>query len=203
MSQSEEIWKEIPGFPSYEVSNFGKVRSKKRVKLLKNGRKVHFKSRLKSLRKHPINKFYMTDLIDEKGKRKTVYPHKAVASAFLENDDPKKNRVVMHIDGNNTNNHIDNLKWASYKESIQEAFRTGKRDNSKLWEVRRARYGKSGGTKPMGRRDPLNDKQKEEIYKLRTEEHITLEALAKKFDCSASHVLKTVRLLDEKKSKSN
>lgn len=193
----QETWKTIPGFEDYEVSNLGKIRSKERVKKYKSGRSMKLKSKLKKQRPHPMNNFMMTDLIDNTGKRRTVYPHKAVAQAFIEKMKPRKQKVVLHIDGDLSNNKVDNLKWATYSESIQLGFETGKRDNSDLWEKRRAKYGPMGGTKPMGRPDPLDEKQKQEIYQLRTEKKMKLKTLSEKFNCSVSHIYKTVERIKE------
>ena len=66
-------WKVIPGYSNYEVSHLGEIRSLSREKKFKNGRVVQFESKMKKLRKHPKNGFLMTDLIDDKGKRKTIY----------------------------------------------------------------------------------------------------------------------------------
>lgn len=189
----EKIWKEIPGFTDYEVSADGEIRSKSRVKKYKSGRMMNLKSKEKKQRPHPTNNFMMTDLVDDKGKRKTVYPHKAVAMAFLKNDQPRKKKVVIHIDGDLSNNNIDNLRWATFKESIRIGFETGKRDNSNLWEKRRAKYGPMGGTKPMGRPDPLNKDQKKEIVRLRVEKKMKFKDLADKYNCSISHVYKVIQ----------
>ena len=98
-----EVWKSISGFSNYEVSTNGRIRSIKRVKKFKNGRLVQFESKIKLIRKHPKNGFLMTDLISNDGKRKTVYPHKVVALAFIENEDPAKNKVVIHKDDDLSN----------------------------------------------------------------------------------------------------
>lgn len=199
----KETWKTIPGFEDYEVSNQGNIRSKERLKKYKSGRTMQLKSKLKKQRPHPVNKFMMTDLIDNNGKRKTVYPHKSVAQAFIKKEKPRKQKVVLHIDGDLSNNNVENLKWATYSESIQLGFKTGKRDNSDLWEKRRAKYGPMGGTKPMGRPDPLDAKQKQEIYRLRTEKKMKLKTLSEKFNCSVSHIFKTIRNIEEETSNFN
>jgi hypothetical protein len=196
----EEIWKTIKGFTDYEVSNLGRIRSKERKKKYKSGRELHFTSKIKQQRPHPSNNFVMTDLVDDKGNRKTVYPHKAVAMAFVDNDMPRKKKVVVHIDGDLQNNKADNLRWASFSESIKLGFETGKRDNSGLWEKRRAKYGPMGGTKPNGRPDPLTKTQKEELYRLRKEKNIKLQVLAQQFGCSTSHVYKTIQKLEKLKA---
>lgn len=192
----EQTWKIIPGFTDYEVSFEGKIRSRDRVKEYRSGRKMTLVGKEKLLRKHPANGFWMTDLIDDRGKRRTVYPHKAVAQTFVENDKPRKKKVVIHIDGNSDNNHFSNLQWATVSESIQRGFETGVRDNSGLWEKRRAKYGPKGGNKSMGRPDPLTDADRLKIVELRKKDKLTLAALAKQFSCSISHVHKTLRIAE-------
>lgn len=50
-----------------------------------------------------------------------------VAQTFLENPDPEKNNVVMHIDNDYLNNHVSNLKWGTQSENIQQAFDEGRK----------------------------------------------------------------------------
>ena len=197
--QSTE-WKKIPGYSDYEVSDTGEIRSLERTKKYKSGRVIELKAKNKKLRKHPVNGFLMTDLIDDKGKRNTVYPHKAVALAFITNKHPRKQKIVIHVDGDIANNSVDNLKWSSYSESIRIGFETGKRDNSTLWLKRRLKYGPKGGNKSMGRPDPLDFGQKKRIKYLRDEKGFTLQQLATKYGCSVSHIHKTLKNMpaDEK-----
>jgi Mor family transcriptional regulator len=135
----------------------------------------------------------MTDLIDDKGKRNTVYPHKALALAFIKNSFPRKQKIVIHIDGDISNNSLENLRWSSYSESIRIGFETGKRDNSTLWLKRRLKYGPKGGNKSMGRPDPLDYGKKKRIKYLRDEKGFTLQQLATKYKCSVSHIHKTLK----------
>jgi hypothetical protein len=135
----------------------------------------------------------MTDLIDDRGKRRTVYPHKMVALVYVPNDKPRKRKVVIHMDGDPRNNAVANLAWSSFSESIKRGFELGLRDNSTLWEKRRAKYGPKGGNKAMGRPDPLSEEQKQEIRNLHATEKLTLAVLAKRFNCSISHVHKTLK----------
>ena len=192
-------WQSIPDFSDYEVSNDGFIRSIERTKVFKNGRKMRFDSKNKQLRRHPSNGFLMTDLINDKGIRKTVYPHKIVATVFLRNDKPRKKKVVIHIDHDLENNHVSNLKWCSFSESIKIGFASGKRDNSTLWEKRRLKYGPNGGNSSIGRPDPLNLEQKKKILILRKEN--SLKQLADMFDCSVSHIHKTLKRLQEQQIK--
>ena len=84
-----QTWSNIPGFSDYLVADNGEIKSIDRLKTFKNGRKMKFESKNKQLRRHPSNGFLMTDLINDKGIRKTVYPHKVVAAVFLKNDKPR------------------------------------------------------------------------------------------------------------------
>ena len=190
-------WQSIPHFSDYEVSDDGFIRSIERIKVFKNGRKMRFESKNKQLRRHPSNGFLMTYLVNDKGIRKTVYPHKIVATVFLKNDKPRKKKVVIHIDNDLENNHVSNLKWCSFSESIKIGFASGKRDNSTLWEKRRLKYGPNGGNSSIGRPDPLNLEQKKKILILRKEN--SLKQLADMFNCSVSHIHKTLKRLQEQK----
>jgi len=51
------------------------------------------------------------------GRQKTYPVHRIVASAFLPN--PENKRCVNHKDRVKSNNHADNLEWATHKENSQ------------------------------------------------------------------------------------
>jgi hypothetical protein len=188
-----EEWKVVPGFSNYEVSSMGNIRSIERVTVMSNGRVVHLEGRNKTIRVHPKNGFLLTDLVDDKGKRRTVYPHKVVALAYITNPQPRKNKVVVHLDGNLKNNCIENLAWTSFSASIKKGFELGKRDNSQLWLKRRLKYGPKGGNTSNGRPDPLDYAQKKRIHYLRIEKGMTLKELSEKYNCSISHIHKTLQ----------
>nr|URM62349.1 DNA directed RNA polymerase subunit 2 [Mimivirus sp.] len=52
------------------------------------------------------------------GNRKDYLVHRLVASYFIKREDPKHNSI-KHIDGDKTNNHIDNLEWC-YVAGVDE-----------------------------------------------------------------------------------
>lgn len=89
-----EIWKDIPGYEGYyQVSNFGRVKSLRRV--LKAG----------------LRKGYL--YISLRNKKFNI--HRLVAIAFIPN--PGNLPEVDHIDGNKLNNNANNLKWATRQQN--------------------------------------------------------------------------------------
>ena len=54
------------------------------------------------------------------GKRYTRNIHRLLAQTFIPNNENLP--CVNHIDGNKTNNSLDNLEWVSYSRNIQHAY---------------------------------------------------------------------------------
>lgn len=107
-----ELWKDIEGYEGYSVSNQGRVKSKKRNILYKNGTVKRLKE---TILKAGKGKFYLHVVLHSKKKRKTILIHRLVAKAFAPNYFNKK--CVNHIDGDKHNNSSNNLEWVSYREN--------------------------------------------------------------------------------------
>lgn len=101
-----EIWKDINGYPDYQVSNYGRIWSKKTQRYLKQ-----------QLKK---NGYYNVGLYAINGKMKKERVHRLVALAFVDN--PHNYTVVNHIDGDKTNNKAENLEWCTVQENTKHAF---------------------------------------------------------------------------------
>ncbi len=144
--KKEEEWQSIEGFSNYEVSNRGKIRSKTR-RAWHQGSKTYMKLRGKVMRQrwNKICKCYFLDLIDDNKRRRTVYPHKETAKVFNSASNSGKTMIV-HVDNNSRNNHIDNLKWMTPSEHMKWQFEVGNKNNFKVWKIRKKRY--KNGFKP-------------------------------------------------------
>ncbi len=90
-----ENWKNIDGYNNlYQVSNLGNVRS------LRNG---------KNLKVRKNNRGYLMIGLTKDKKQKWFLIHKLVADTFMTNSN--KNLHIHHIDGNKTNNRLENLTF--------------------------------------------------------------------------------------------
>ena len=101
-------WRPITGFPNYEVSNDGDV-----VNLV-TGRQ------LKPIRE---STGYLHVTLCHEGHHHQTSVHRLVAQEFISNPDSKP--FVNHIDGDKTNNQVDNLEWCTQSENMKHAYRTG------------------------------------------------------------------------------
>lgn len=128
-----EIWKDIENYPNYQISNFGRVKSKKRITRvgIKNVKKIIRNEKI--LKPLKLTKGYLgIRLYDNNSNAKTFKIHRLVAQAFIPN--PNNLPQVNHIDGDKTNNRIDNLEWCTCLENMNHSYNIGLRDKEKLKE---------------------------------------------------------------------
>lgn len=96
----EKEYKPIPEFENYGISKDGIIINLKRQKELK----------------YFIDKdgYYKVGLCINK-KKYNRFVHRLVAITYIDN--PNNLPTVDHIDGNRTNNSVENLRWATYSEN--------------------------------------------------------------------------------------
>lgn len=98
---NKEIFKEIPNYEEYLISNIGRVYSKKNNKFVKCW---------------ISNKGYYSVSLCKNGKKKNFLVHRLIAQAFIPN--PNNLPMINHKDENSLNNNINNLEWCTAKYNV-------------------------------------------------------------------------------------
>lgn len=133
----QEIWIDIEGYEGmYQVSNMGRVKSLER-KVYISSKNVYGTKKPKILKSYLDGYGYPTVKLFKDGKKKNYHIHRLVAAAFIPN--PENKPTVDHINAIKTDNRVDNLRWFTYSEQINENENT--RNN--LLESRRKSKGRS------------------------------------------------------------
>lgn len=106
---NQEVWKEVPGYPGYQVSDFGNVKSFKHTnpKILKPGVWNNRKSVVLSHKNGKTNNM--------------VY--RLVLSAFV--GECPEGMEACHYDGNSMNDRLDNLRWDTPQNNCRDKNRHG------------------------------------------------------------------------------
>lgn len=104
----KEIFKKIPEFPNYLVSNLGRVCS------IRNGIRE-----FKKLRPCSGREEYLNVTLWDKGIKKKICIHNLVAKIFI--GEVPDGYIVDHIDNNPSHNYVTNLQIITLKENTQKA----------------------------------------------------------------------------------
>lgn len=103
-----EKWRDIPGFEGkYQASSYGRIRS-----LSYNRTK-----QIKLLSICPNRAGYYLVPLQVNNKSKRILVHRLIALTFIPNEDNKPQ--VNHIDGDKSNNRLDNLEWVTGSENVK------------------------------------------------------------------------------------
>ena len=113
----KEIWKNVPNYKRYQISNLGNVKNN----YLWTGSMYIFKPHM--LKPHIDKKGYATIHL----KSKIYKIHRLVAEVFIPN--PNNLPQVNHKDVNKWNNNVDNLEWCTSKENITHPILNNLRNN--------------------------------------------------------------------------
>jgi mannosyltransferase OCH1-like enzyme len=116
----EEIYKPIKQFNGeYEISNFGNCRSTKKIIIKSNGKTYTRESKV--LKPAKSQDGYLKCAVSFNGKLITKPIHRLVAETFI--NKPDTYLEVNHIDGNKTNNNVNNLEWITKSENLKHAYK--------------------------------------------------------------------------------
>lgn len=113
-------WREIPGFPDYQVSSTGLVR-RVRATVRQAQRNLPFVLTQRLQLGYPT-----VLLLNASGKQIKISIHRLVAFAFLPLPTADQSQVA-HFDGNRENNNLANLRWATRRENMADMHRHGRR----------------------------------------------------------------------------
>lgn len=105
----QEVWKQIKDFPKYEVSNYGRIRSKRKILALSI-----------------TEKNYLRIKLFHNEKRKNFRVHRLVAEYFVLN--PENKPEINHKDSNRQNNYYLNLEWVTSSENNLHMYSSGRRN---------------------------------------------------------------------------
>tara|TARA_R110000796_G_scaffold10359_1_gene34463 strand:+ start:2029 stop:2490 length:462 start_codon:yes stop_codon:yes gene_type:complete len=102
-----------------------------KYKIFPNGTVKNIKTN-KFLKNQDNGKGYRKITLTINGKPYQNYVHRLVATAYIKN--PKGYKQVNHIDGNKSNNLVENLEWTNNSLNQIHAHKTGlKKNGNKLW----------------------------------------------------------------------
>ena len=149
----KELWKPLLEYKGIEVSSIGRIR-----KAANKSRKERI------LTEFPKDRdgYYRCSVQRLDGTWTSQPVHRLVAKAFIPRT---KNRdIVNHIDGNRTNNRIENLEWVTPKENV----------------IHSSKFGSRKICKQVPKKTILTDFQVNQIGKLR--ELYTVNQIAKLFN---------------------
>lgn len=127
---SEEIWKAVPDYPNYEVSNFGNVRNAASKKII--ARQVSNAG------------YYLVHIRTPFHKRKACTVHRLVLNSFI---GVNPDMECDHINGNKLDNRLSNLHWVNRYHNMANL---NTRTKMKLHSAKNM-LGKTGDKHPMSK----------------------------------------------------
>ena len=122
----DEIWKDIDGCSTHQISNLGRV-------YVKASNQIFFG--------HIYQGYRYITVQDDLGKNHHYAVHRLVALAFIPNPDNKQE--VDHIDSDPQNNKATNLRWVDHEDQFKNS------ETQKKMQLAHERIQKSWKLKPL------------------------------------------------------
>ncbi len=133
--KDDEVWLGIPNFPSYFISNYGRVYKIGRPSRANNGSGYIYKDK-KVIYIEP--KFLNTDTRRDVDLQETGFPPQRFTIAILVltlfvGPKPEAGHVARHLNDDFTNNHVSNLAWGTRRDNRIDASRNGRQSSGSDW----------------------------------------------------------------------
>jgi hypothetical protein len=128
---ADENWLPVPGYPGYEVSDQGQVRSLDREVRSRWGTPKTLKGKLLSQVKvggsGPGGRYWACVLY-RNGKGRQIVVHLLVLETFI---GPRPQGLYgCHRDDNPDNNRLENLYWGTPTQNVQDSVRSGRHNSA-------------------------------------------------------------------------
>lgn len=123
-----EVWRPVVGYEGiYEVSDQGRVRSVERLVTRSNGTVQKMPSLIRTLTPSSFGHLWVT--LRTPGTRRNRTVHSLILEAFA---GPRPaGAVARHLNGNPSDNRVENLAWGTPKENGEDMTRHGSSRNSR------------------------------------------------------------------------
>lgn len=133
--------------------------------------RIYSTKRNKYLQQRVGPRGYMMVNLSIDGKCKTFTVHRLIATAWIPNPDNKEQ--INHIDGDKTNNSVNNLEWCTSSQNVIHAFDTGLRIPTKGLATKNGRF---------------TDEDVAEVRRLYNEEHLSQYKIASIYNVTRSAI---------------
>ncbi len=123
MGDKVEIWRDIPNYEGYyQASNLGSIRSLDRTVQTINGQERLYKGRIK--KDSVSNEGYKQYSLNINGVNRTFLGSQLVAMTFLGHEPNGSTLVVDHINGDKSDDKVENLRIVSHRANTSTCFRS-------------------------------------------------------------------------------
>ena len=117
----------IEGYENYYITSKGVV-----FNTNYHSKGITQKLKFDNSKKNKRGQSYLRVTLSKHSKTKRFQVHRLVAKAFIPN--PENKPCVNHIDGNPSNNNVNNLEWCTYSENELHSYKVLQKQPTRIWK---------------------------------------------------------------------